>query len=174
MGQTKPFLNQILWSTGETESLRSILCYICLAQYCPSCCLDSRAVGRIQSALPLSLPVCAHTKTSEVTKKQGAPVTLPHLSSMNATAATHCEYTKTHLDVAVAFGIVDVAELSGALAVLHVRLEDATRTLTLTTDDAPHGDCKALQKKNDRLIIASVQWPGLLPRARQSSIWHRI
>jgi len=44
------------------------------------------------------------------------------------------------LDVAVALGSVKRPECSRALAVRRVRLEDGPPTLTLSTDDASHGD----------------------------------
>lgn len=42
------------------------------------------------------------------------------------------------LDVAVLFGVVLVSELGRTLTVVGVSLEDATGTLTLSTDDSTH------------------------------------
>lgn len=65
---------------------------------------------------------------------------------------THSPKTKLatiiYLDVTVALSIVDVAELGGALAVGDMRLEDAASTLTLTTDNATHGDCNKIGEAN--------------------------
>lgn len=72
-----------------------------------------------------------------------------------------------YLDVTVALSIVDVTELGGTLAVGDVRLEDAASTLTLTTDNATHGDCNKV-KLAMRISLYTLERHVFRPRIDNS------